>query len=518
MLPGWHSDPSCIFVPEYNSTFFCVTSTFLITPGLPIHASHDLRSWKIASHAINRPSQLPLYSSTYGASNGIYAATLRYHKGTFYLVTTFFSNGISTLLFNTTDPYSDSAWSSPANITTIGYDPDLFWDDDGQSYITATAMNTAKIDLVTGAVGKPTNIWNGTGGAYPEGPHMYKKDGFYYLMISEGGTELGHSVTIARSKDIYGPYESYAGNPILTNRNTAEYFQTVGHSDIFQDAEGAYWACALATRSGPAWKNYPMGRETVLTPVNWATGQWPIFEPVRGREMGWPRSITTKDIPQASGSFITDPDIVDFEPGTKLPTNFLHWRWPRNGSFEISPLGHPNTLKMTPTGQITAADASSAGADGITLVTRLQTHTTFTFAFDLLFQPKVLNEEAGIIVFLTQEQHLDLGLILLPSSMNGSEVSIRLRTAGTGNDNSTIPIEIIRPVPAAWLVAPITLQVEAVNDTHYAFSAASARDRAKRVTIGFAPATIVSGGTGRFIGESGRANVSCWLLISFHEL
>lgn len=95
------------------------------------------------------------------------------------------------------------------------------------------------------------SVWNGTGGAHVEGPRLYKKDGWYYLLIAEGGTELAHAATIARSRDPFGPYESYEGNPLLTNRNTSDYFQTVGHADLFQDATGRWWGVALSTRSGP---------------------------------------------------------------------------------------------------------------------------------------------------------------------------------------------------------------------------------------------------------------------------
>ena len=159
---------------------------------------------------------------------------------------------------------------------------------------------------------------------------------------------------------------------------------------------------------------------------------------------------------------------------------------------------------MRPTGQITTPDNTPAGSDGITVVMRLQTDTKFVFSADISFAPKTIEEEAGITVFLTQEQHIDLGLVLLPSkgSQSAPQYSIRLRTAGKGNYNGTLPIQIVRPVPAAWQHQPISLQIEAVNDTHYAFSAASSTDRSRHSVIGYAPATIVSGGSGRFTGES----------------
>lgn len=111
-----------------------------------------------------------------------------------------------------------------------------------------------QIDLETGEVTESISIWNGTGLPYPEGPHIYKKDGWYYLLIAEGGTELGHRANIARSRKITGPYESDPSNPMLSNNDTGEYFQTVGHADLFQDGNGEWWGLALATRSGPEWE------------------------------------------------------------------------------------------------------------------------------------------------------------------------------------------------------------------------------------------------------------------------
>jgi beta-xylosidase len=193
-----------------------------------------------------------------------------------------------TLLFETHDPFNQSAWGIPVECETLGYDPDLFFDDDGQSYLTASRSTNggifqAPIDLATGQLlAEQYHLWNGSGGSWPEGPHVYKRDGFYYLMIAEGGISVDHMETIARSEHVWGPYTSYSENPILTNCNSSEYFQTVGHADLFQDAEGNWFGVALATRSGPAWENFPMGRETVLFSVVWDKGQWPVLAPVRG--------------------------------------------------------------------------------------------------------------------------------------------------------------------------------------------------------------------------------------------
>ena len=305
VLPGWHSDPTCT---QINGTFFCATSTFNAFPGLPVYSSHDLIHWNLVSNAWNRESQLPgINYRTTGQQNGFYAPNLRHHNGTFYMTSVYVDqDGIFGTVFNTSNPFNDSAWSDPLKweaLKYLTYDPDLFWDDDGTVYLTSAGalehgIVLQKIDLQTGDVTDPISIWNGTSGAFPEGPHMYKKDGYYYLTAAEGGTYLGHMQTIARSRNINGPYEDCPYNPILTNANTSEYFQTVGHADFFKDSMGKQWGMALCTRSGPRYQVYPMGREACLFPVTWNEDEWPITSPVTGVMNGWALpgtgNITTK--------------------------------------------------------------------------------------------------------------------------------------------------------------------------------------------------------------------------------
>lgn len=180
ILPGWHSDPSCIFVPEHNNTFFCTSSTFLAFPGIPIYASQDLLNWKLVSSCFNRPSQFPELANYTDQSYGIFAPTLRYRNGTFYSVVVAVGP-LTGLIFKTTDPFRDGAWEDPIRFTPAGIDPNIFWDDDGQVYLTQSGIVQSTIDLVTGETGASYSLWNGTGGSSPEGPRIYKKDGYYYL-------------------------------------------------------------------------------------------------------------------------------------------------------------------------------------------------------------------------------------------------------------------------------------------------------------------------------------------------
>lgn len=206
ILPGFHPDPSCIFVESWNRTFFCTTSTFLAFPGLPVYASQDLQAWTLTSSVFNRPSQLPALATEVTQTSGIWAPTIRYRGDTFYVTTTLVDDikNISdtsrwdNVIFTTGNPYDSSSWSDPIHFDFDGYDPGLFWDDDGQAYVVGShpwqirpGIDLAALNLETGEVGKQETVWNGTGGAAPEGPRAFKKDGYYYLVIAEGGNVLG---------------------------------------------------------------------------------------------------------------------------------------------------------------------------------------------------------------------------------------------------------------------------------------------------------------------------------------
>ncbi|KAH8896062.1 xylosidase : arabinofuranosidase [Thozetella sp. PMI_491] len=488
ILSGWHSDPSCTYVEELDSVFFCTTSTFLAFPGIPIYTSSDLINWKLASHALSRPSQVPgLAAATY-QSDGIYASTIRYRNGTFYLATAFLSGYDlpQILVFTTTDPYDDAAWSDPLSVPVsyYGYDPDLFWDLHGQLYITYAAYgqtyNTeimqAEVDLQTLTTGNWSTIWTGSGGEWPEGPHIYLKDGLYYLVIAEGGTGLNHSVTIARA-------------PTATGPKTDSYFQTVGHADLFQDKAGNWWGVALATRSGPAWETYPMGRETVLFPVDWEEDEWPYLQPVGGSMTG-PLPVS---IPGAAGAGPCSGggEVVQFMPGSQIPANFLTWRPQPEYIFTISPDSHPNMLRILPSrANLTGGNTFTPDQDTLAFIGRLQTSTLFTYSLDISFHPVREDEEAGITLFLTQFQHIDLGI-----------PHFRFRVEASGAQGVEAPNTTVTPIPHTWLCHSIKLRISAQDDTSFVLSAGSVRNLDLEMELGRASAKIVSGGEGKFTGS-----------------
>lgn len=259
-----------------------------------------------------------------------------------------------------------------------------------------------EIDLKTGNAGPVRNIWNGTGGSAPEGPHIYKIDGWYYILIAEGGTGAGHMVTMARSKSIDGPYESHPRNPVLTNANSTSYFQNLGHADLFQDANNNWWAVALSVRQGPD-GSYPMGRETVMTPVTWKRGEWPTISPLTG-QMNGSHLEDESVVGKGEGSLVTAGDAIKFEPGSRFKTEFVHWRFPVLGSYVISAPGHPNTLQLTSSlSNLTGHDGRSAEPKGQTFIGRRQVDSLFTFStkFDIT-NLKQVDQEVGVSVFLDQ--------------------------------------------------------------------------------------------------------------------
>ncbi|GKT56640.1 xylosidase arabinofuranosidase [Colletotrichum tofieldiae] len=506
ILPGWNSDPSCTFVKEWDNTFFCTVSSFLAFPGIPVYASKDLVNWKLASNALTRPEQVPELYRNSGQSDGIWASTIRFRDGTFYLITSYVSWyeewGPKILLFTTTDPYDDASWTGPLRVDNPAndIDPDIFWDNGKVYMAVAAGIYISEIDLSTGAATEPIRVWNGTGDRNPEGPHLYHKDNYYYLLIGEGGTETNHSVTIARSKDISGPYEGAPHNPILTAKNTNLYFQTVGHADLFQDASGNWWGIALATRSGPAWEVYPMGRETVLFAVDWKKDGWPVLDEVRGTMTG-PLPPTNKNIP-GDGHWIDEPDVVDFTPGSELPRHFFFWRPPKTSLFAVSQQGHPNTLEISPSPvNLTATPDFEPKEDGLGFIARKQSATLFNYTVDVSFKPEVEEEEAGISVFLTQSQHIDLGVVNLPACSGTTFIPrFRFRIEASGKPNITVPETVVVPVPKEWRSEAIRLSVSAVNDSEYVFGAAPASRPEEFKEIGSASALIVSGGSGPFTG------------------
>lgn len=295
IIPGFYPDPS---ICRVGDDYFLVTSSFEYFPGIPIFHSKDLVNWRQIGHVLDRPSQLDLDSTP--NSKGIYAATIRYHNGIFYVITTFVESqtGARRNFFVTAEK-PDGPWSEPYWLVDCpGIDSSLFFDEDGKVYVTANRRPPGgqlypkhmeiwlqELDLETKQLtGDKYSLWDGAlkNIHAQEAPHIYKVDGMYYLIIAEGGTGFTHSITVARSKSITGPYEGAKTNPILTHRHLGREYPitNVGHGDIVDTVNGEWWMVCLGTRPyGGAYRN--LGRETFLVSLKWEEG-WPVINPGKG--------------------------------------------------------------------------------------------------------------------------------------------------------------------------------------------------------------------------------------------
>ncbi len=302
IIPGFAPDPSIVRVGD---DFWLINSTFESFPGIPIYHSRDLVDWKLVNYALTRPSQADL--SSIKSSDGIHASTIRYHDGTYYIITTNNIDGRMVNFFVTAeDPRGE--WSEARVLEGApGIDPSLFFDDDGRAWYVGNHIPPdpdfegqaeiwlQEVDIEAAQlIGERYYLWRGCcGGVWAEGPHIYKRDGYYYLLISEGGTSFDHAMAIAISKDITGPYESNARNPVLTHRHLSYDYPIsgVGHADLVELDDGRWYAVALGWRLVDG-KHGILGRETFLVPVIWETEPyewkaerltWPVFSPETGR-------------------------------------------------------------------------------------------------------------------------------------------------------------------------------------------------------------------------------------------
>ena len=276
IIPGFNPDPS---ICRVGDDFYLVTSTFEFFPGVPIYHSKNLVNWELISYCLTTDTQLPLEGAN--PSGGIYAPTIRYHDGVFFMTTTNVSTG-GNFIVHTKDIYGK--WSEPAYVDQRGIDPSLFWED-GVCYFVSNlsddpadpqAIYVCEINPFTGEkFTRSRCISPGCGGRYPEAPHIYKENGYYYLMLAEGGTEYGHMETMQRSKNIYGPYEKCPHNPILSHRDTPGPIQATGHADIVEDQNGNWWLVCLAIRPIKNMHLHHIGRESFLTPLVWEN-DWPV--------------------------------------------------------------------------------------------------------------------------------------------------------------------------------------------------------------------------------------------------
>lgn len=277
VIRGFYPDPS---VCKADGAFYLVCSSFQFFPALPLFKSKDMINWEQIGHCITRKSQLDL--SGCRPSGGLFAPTIRYNNGRFYVVVTNTDEDENFYIY--TDDIEKGEWSDPISVDRGGIDPSLLFDGEktyfmsnGEDDYGENGISLCEIDIETGKVLSPCKcISKGTGGRFIEAPHLYHIGEYYYLLVAEGGTEYGHTECLLRSREPFGEYESCPHNPILTNRSLGAYLiQGAGHADIVCDDNGQWWMVNLAFRQIAQWRQFHnLGREVFLEPIYWQEDGW----------------------------------------------------------------------------------------------------------------------------------------------------------------------------------------------------------------------------------------------------
>jgi alpha-N-arabinofuranosidase len=421
ILQGCYPDPS---ITLKGDDYYLVCSSFAMFPGVPIFHSNDLVNWKQIGHVLDRTSQLKVEDC--GISAGIYAPQILYnpHNETFYMITTQFSGGFGNIVVKTKDPLK--GWSDPIKLDFNGIDPSLYFDDDGKGYVIHNDAPDKGKELYNGH--RVIKIWEydveydkvipGTdkiivdGGVdltekpiWIEAPHIYKKNGRYYLMCAEGGTGDWHSEVIFISDHPKGPYIPAPNNPILTQRYFAKErtnkVDWAGHADLVQRPDGKYYGVFLGIR--PNEKNrVNTGRETFILPVDWS-GEFPVFEngliplePKLKMPAGTTENKTGKDgfLPNGNFSF-----LEDFTSET-LDYRWIGLRGPREQFISVAKKG----LQINPF-QTNIREVKPTS----TLFLRQQ-HHSFTFTATIEYKPASEKDLAGIVCLQSERYHYVFGI------------------------------------------------------------------------------------------------------------
>jgi alpha-N-arabinofuranosidase len=406
ILTGFFPDPS---ICQVGSDYYLINSTFAYFPGIPMLHSRDLVNWRQIGNVIHRPDQLA-YAGL-GVSRGIFAPAITHHNGTFYVVCTMIDAG-GNFVVTAKDPAGP--WSNPAWLHFEGIDPSLFFDDDGRAWVVnngapnekprydghraiwiqeydpvAQKMKGSRTKLVNGGVDIATKpIWI-------EGPHLYKRNGWYYLSCAEGGTSTQHSQVVFRSRQVEGPYVPWSGNPILTQRdlpaNVADAVTSTGHADLVQAPDQSWWAIFLGVR--PYQSRYsPMGRETFLLPVQWTDDGWPTILPTGQRvPLVAPSPARAVDEPDAGAVARWTEEFRQ-----PLDLSWLMLRSPQTRWWQVDAAA--SRLLLNPRIE------SLASRDNPSFLARRVQHAAFTTTVRV-DMPAVAGVSAGLALFQNETHH-----------------------------------------------------------------------------------------------------------------
>ncbi len=383
---GFFPDPSVVRV---GRDFYMVNSSFQYFPAIPISHSTDMVHWEIIGHALTDADELDI--SDIRDSHGIWAPDIEYDNGRFVIMATLRLNGdgkrgnnvLRRQLMVSSDkpegPYSKPAWLEVDSI-----DPSLFVDDDGKHYmvISPGICLVPLSDDCSRITGEVTEVWPGTGERCPEGPHLIRKGEYYYAILAEGGTGYGHGINVARSKDLFGPYEPSPYNPLLRQTDPDAPLQRCGHGKLIEDPNGEWWVYYLCGRPNNG-KHTTIGRETALEPVRWLDDGWFVINDRKG-----PSVVNIAPRLQEMRTAGWERDDFDKE---ELNLNWEFVRTPAGGSYSLTE--RPGWLRIwTRDGQLSEIRAKN------TLLRREQA-LCYTAKTRLEFYPEKNGEQAGLTCY-----------------------------------------------------------------------------------------------------------------------
>lgn len=419
ILQGCYPDPS---ITRKGNDYYLVNSSFSMFPGVPIFHSNDLVNWKQIGHVLDRPSQLKV--ETAGVSEGIYAPDIKYNKynDTFYMVTTQIASGIGNMIVKTKDPAK--GWSEVQKLNFDGIDPSIFFDDDGKAYIIHNDAPPTGTEQYSGhrvikmwdydlekdqvVAGSDKIIVNGgvditQKPIWIEGPHLYKKNGKYYLMCAEGGTGGNHSEVIFMSDSPKGPFVPASNNPILTQRyfpkDRKDKVDWAGHADLVETPDGKYYGVFLAIR--PNEKNrVNTGRETFILPVDWS-GTYPVFQnglvPMKP-VIKMPNGVSNQT--GKNGFFPNGNFTFSDHLNNTLDNRWIAMRGPKE-----------NFIKVTKNGvKINSFTTNIKDKAPVSALFHRQQHASFEATVNLDFKPKSEKELAGISCYQNEKFNYVFGL------------------------------------------------------------------------------------------------------------
>ena len=438
ILKGFHPDPSIVRV---GKDYYIATSTFEWWPGIRLHHSTDLVHWELIEYPLNRVSQLDLRGV--GASQGVWAPCLTYDKGVFYLlytvVTAFYCNMYDTNNYLVTATDIHGPWSEPIALNNFGFDPSLFHDDDGRKYMVSMVTDhrvpkkyvgrlvLQEYDPVEKKMTGPVKDIYRADKIFLEGPHIFKRNGWYYLFSADTGTGELHGQTIQRSRDIWGPYEMYQADfmertaeneaySILTSRHHEDILlQKSGHCDLVETPEGEWYAVHLCGRASdrrnPAdavrfagARRYMLGRETAIQKMKWTEDDWLVMadgstEPKEYVEEPAGNSGVTKQMMEAAQESTGRSGRDDFAAPV-LDPDYQSLRIPMTEHY-LSLTERPGYLRMYGRSGLSSKFSQ-------TLIAKRLTEYDMEISTKLEFEPEVFKQMAGLILMYDTDNYLYL--------------------------------------------------------------------------------------------------------------